>query len=97
MDEIAEKQRTINQLTRRVEELEELLRTARTHSIDRQIVYDIQAQKDLCQRCEEPITERLCVSCYTELFIPPEDSEDETSSLDEEERANSPYSHIIQA
>jgi len=52
MDELAEKQNKINQLTRRVEELEELLRTARTHSIDRQIVYDIQAQKDLCERCE---------------------------------------------
>ena len=99
MDELAEKQRTINQLTRRVEELEELLRTARTHALDQQVAIDINSEKlDLCERCEERITERLCVACYTELFIPPEDSEDETSSIEEEEeRANSPYSHIIQA
>jgi hypothetical protein len=98
MDELAEKQRTINQLTRRVEELEELLRTARTHAIDRQVAIDINSEKlDLCERCEDPITERLCVTCYIELFTPDEDSQDETSSLDEEERANSPYSHIIQA
>ena len=98
MDELAEKQRTINQLTRRVEELEELLRTARTHAIDRQVALDINSQKlDLCERCEDPITERLCVTCYIELFTPDEDSQDETSSLDEEERANSPYSQIIQA
>jgi hypothetical protein len=98
MDELAEKQRTINQLTRRVEELEELLRTARTHAIDRQVALDINSEKlDLCERCEDPITERLCVTCYIELFTPDEDSQDETSSLDEEERANSPYSQIIQA
>jgi hypothetical protein len=98
MDEVAEKQRTINQLTRRVEELEELLRTARTHAIDRQVALDINSQKlDLCERCEDPITERLCVTCYIELFTPDEDSQDETSSLEEEERANSPYSQIIQA
>jgi hypothetical protein len=98
MDEVAEKQRTINQLTRRVEELEELLRTARTHAIDRQVALDINSEKlDLCERCEDPITERLCVTCYIELFTPDEDSQDETSSLDEEERANSPYSQIIQA
>jgi hypothetical protein len=101
MDELSEKQRTINQLTRRVEELEELLRTARTHSIDRQIVYDIQAQKDICERCEERITERLCVGCYTELFIP-EDSEDEEDEEAEDERnashyeINEPASKIIQ-
>lgn len=98
MDELAEKQRTINQLTRRVEELEELLRTARTHAIDRQVAIDINSEKlDLCERCEDPITERLCVTCYIELFTPDEDSQDETSSLEEEERANSPYSQIIQA
>jgi hypothetical protein len=98
MDEVAEKQRTINQLTRRVEELEELLRTARTHAIDRQVALDINSEKlDLCERCEDPITERLCVTCYIELFTPDEDSQDETSSLDEEERANSPYSQIIQS
>jgi len=98
MDELAEKQRTINQLTRRVEELEELLRTARTHAIDRQVALDINSEKlDLCERCEDPITERLCVTCYIELFTPDEDSQDETSSLEEEERANSPYSQIIQA
>jgi hypothetical protein len=98
MDELAEKQRTINQLTRRVEELEELLRTARTHAIDRQVALDINSEKlDLCERCEDPITERLCVTCYIELFTPDEDSQDETSSLDEEERANSPYSQIIQS
>jgi len=98
MDELTEKQNKINQLVRRVEELEEMLRTARTHALDQQVAIDINSEKlDLCERCDERITERLCVSCYTELFIPPEDSEDETSSLDEEERANSPYSHIIQA
>ena len=98
MDELAEKQRTINQLTRRVEELEELLRTARTHALDQQVALDINSEKlDLCERCEDPITERLCVTCYIELFTPDEDSQDETSSLDEEERANSPYSQIIQA
>ena len=98
MDEVAENQRTINQLTRRVEELEELLRTARTHAIDRQVALDINSEKlDLCERCEDPITERLCVTCYIELFTPDEDSQDETSSLDEEERANSPYSQIIQS
>ena len=97
MDELTEKQNKINQLVRRVEELEEMLRTARTHALDQQVAIDIHSQKlDLCERCEERITERLCVACYTELFIPPEDSEDETSSLDEEERASSPYSKIIQ-
>jgi uncharacterized metal-binding protein YceD (DUF177 family) len=98
MDDLVIANNRISQLTQRIETLEELLRTARTHALDQQVAIDIHSQKlDLCERCEERITERLCVACYTELFIPPEDSEDETSSLDEEERANSPYSHIIQA
>ena len=49
MDEIADKQRTINQLTRRVEELEEMLRTARTHALDQQVAIDIHSDKlDRC-------------------------------------------------
>ena len=102
MDELAEKQRTINQLTRRVEELEELLRTARTHALDQQVSIDIQEQKlDLCERCEDRITERLCVTCYLELFTP-EESEDEEDEEAEDERnashyeINEPYSKIIQ-
>ena len=96
MDEIADKQRTINQLTRRVEELEEMLRTSRTHALDQQVAIDIHSQKlDLCERCEERITERLCVACYTELFIPPEDSEEEEE--EEEYEINEPYSQVIQS
>lgn len=92
MDELAEKQNKINQLTRRVEELEEMLRTARTHALDQQVSIDIQSQKlDLCERCEDRITERLCVACYTELFIPPEDSEDEEDEEAEDERNASHY------
>jgi uncharacterized metal-binding protein YceD (DUF177 family) len=101
MDELTVKQNKINQLVRRVEELEELLRTARSHSIDRQIVYDLQAQKDLCERCDERITERLCVTCYTELFIP--ESEDEAFDEEAEDERNAshyefnePASKIIQ-
>lgn len=102
MDDLSIANNRISQLTRRVEELEELLRTARTHSIDRQIVYDIQAQKDLCERCEEPITERLCVSCYTELFIPDESDEEYDEEAEDERNAshyeiNEPYSQIIQS
>jgi uncharacterized metal-binding protein YceD (DUF177 family) len=102
MDELSEKQNKINQLVRRVEELEELLRTARTHALDQQVAIDIHSQKlDLCERCEEPITERLCVACYTELFIP-EDSDEEYDEEAEDERnashyeINEPSSKIIQ-
>lgn len=102
MDEIAEKQRTINQLTQRIEALEDLLRTARTHALDQQVSIDIQSQKfELCERCEERITERLCVTCYLELFTPEESDGEETEEAEDERNAshyeiNEPYSKIIQ-
>jgi hypothetical protein len=104
MDELADKQRTINQLTRRVEELEEMLRTARTHALDQQVAIDINSEKlDLCERCEDRITERLCVTCYLELFTPEEESDGEIDEEAEDERnashyeINEPYSQIIQS
>ena len=103
MDEIADKQRTINQLTRRVEELEEMLRTARTHALDQQVAIDIHSEKlDRCERCEDPITERLCVTCFTELFTPDESDDGEFDEEAEDERNashyefNEPASKIIQ-
>jgi uncharacterized metal-binding protein YceD (DUF177 family) len=102
MDELADKQRTINQLTRRVEELEELLRTARTHALDQQVAIDIHSEKlDRCERCEDPITERLCVTCFTELFTPDESDGEFDEEAEDERNAshyefNEPASKIIQ-
>jgi len=113
MDELTLAQNKINQLTRRVEELEELIRTARDHALTQQITLDnleqFNSNQNFCDRCEELITERLCVTCYLELFTPEEEdeeydevAEDERNAshyeiVDSVTRPNSPFSKIIQA
>jgi len=98
MDELSIAQSKINQLTRRVEELEELVRTARSHSLEQQIIIDNLEQsntnQNFCDRCEERLDERLCFNCYDELITQEED--EAAYDSDDDTRPNSPYSKIIQ-
>jgi hypothetical protein len=96
MDEVSILQARINQLTRRVEEVEELLRQAREHAIDQQVRYDLLEQdatnRCFCQKCEEYLRERFCADCYAEMVS--ENEDDELSGDDTQ--PNSPSSKIIQ-
>lgn len=88
MDELSIAQAKINQLTRRIEELEQILHEARLHALDQQTEYDLLEQestnKCFCEKCEEYLRERYCSSCYAEMI-----SDDDT-------QPNSPASRIIQ-
>ena len=96
MDDLSIAQAKINQLTRRIEELEEILREARLHALDQQTEYDLLEQestnKCFCQKCEEYLHERFCAACYAEMVS--ENEDDELS--DEDAKPNSPSSKIIQ-
>lgn len=96
MDELSIAQAKINQLTRRIEELEEILREARLHALDQQTQYDLLEQdatnRCFCQKCEEYLHERFCADCYAEMV-----SENEDDQLsDDDTQPNSPSSKIIQ-
>jgi hypothetical protein len=96
MDELSIAQGKINQLTRRIEELEELLRQAREHALDQQTQYDLLEQdatnRCFCEKCEEYLHERYCADCYAEMVS--ENEDDEMS--DDDTQPNSPASKIIQ-
>ncbi len=96
MDEVSILQGRLNQLTRRVEELEELLRVAREHALDQQTQYDLLEQdatnRCFCEKCEEYLHERYCADCYAEMVS--ENEDDELS--DDDTQPNSPASKIIQ-
>ena len=96
MDEVSILQGRLNQLTRRVEEMEELLRQAREHALDQQTQYDLLEQdatnRCFCQKCEEYLHERFCADCYAEMVS--ENEDDELS--DDDTQPNSPSSKIIQ-
>jgi hypothetical protein len=96
MDEVSIIQGRLNQLTRRVEELEELLRQAREHALDQQTQYDLLEQdatnRCFCEKCEEYLHERYCADCYAEMVS--ENEDDELS--DDDTQPNSPSSKIIQ-
>jgi len=96
MDEVSILQGRLNQLTRRVEELEELLREAREHALDQQTQYDLLEQdatnRCFCEKCEEYLHERYCADCYAEMVS--ENEDDELS--DDDTQPNSPSSKIIQ-
>lgn len=96
MDEVSILQSRINQLTRRVEEVEELLRQAREHALDQQTQYDLLEQdatnRCFCEKCEEYLRERFCADCYAEMVS--ENEDDELS--DDDTQPNSPSSKIIQ-
>jgi hypothetical protein len=96
MDELSLAQGKINQLTRRIEELEELLREAREHALDQQTQYDLLEQdatnRCFCEKCEEYLHERYCADCYAEMVS--ENEDDELS--DDDTQPNSPSSKIIQ-
>jgi len=96
MDELSLAQGKINQLTRRIEELEELLRQAREHALDQQTQYDLLEQdatnRCFCEKCEEYLHERYCADCYAEMVS--ENEDDEMS--DDDTQPNSPASKIIQ-
>ena len=98
MDELSIAQGKINQLTRRIEELEEILREARLHALDQQTEYDLLEQestnKCFCQKCEEYLHERYCSACYAEMVSENEDEDSESESDDTQ--PNSPSSKIIQ-
>lgn len=98
MDELSIAQGKINQLTRRIEELEEILREARLHALDQQTEYDLLEQestnKCFCQKCEEYLHERYCADCYAEMVSENEDEDSE--SEDDDTQPNSPSSRIIQ-
>lgn len=78
MDDLSIAQGKINQLTRRIEELEELLRVARLHAIDQQVKYDLLEQassnKNFCQKCEELLEEHYCFACYDEMMTEEEEA-----------------------
>jgi hypothetical protein len=99
MDEVSVLQARINQLTRRLEEVEELLRVAREHALDQQTQYDLLEQdatnRCFCEKCEEYIRERYCADCYAEMVSENEDDDSESED-DEEIQPNSPSSKIIQ-
>ena len=96
MDDLSIAQAKINQLTRRVEELEEILREARLHALDQQTQYDLLEQdttnRCFCEKCEEYLHERFCADCYAEMVS--ENEDDELS--DDDTQPNSPSSRIIQ-
>lgn len=96
MDELSLAQAKINQLTRRIEELEEILREAREHALDQQTQYDLLEQdatnRCFCEKCEEYLHERFCADCYAEMVS--ENEDDELS--DDDTQPNSPSSKIIQ-
>ena len=96
MDELSLAQGKINQLTRRIEELEEILREAREHALDQQTQYDLLEQdatnRCFCEKCEEYLHERYCADCYAEMVS--ENEDDELS--DDDTQPNSPSSKIIQ-
>ena len=96
MDDLSIAQAKINQLTRRIEELEEILRQAREHALDQQTQYDLLEQDStnrcFCEKCEEYLHERFCADCYAEMV-----SENEDDDLsDDDTQPNSPSSKIIQ-
>ena len=96
MDDLSIAQTKINQLTRRIEELEEVLREARLHALDQQPQYDLLEQdttnRCFCEKCEEYLHERFCADCYAEMVS--ENEDDELS--DDDTQPNSPSSRIIQ-
>ena len=96
MDDLSIAQAKINQLTRRIEELEEILREAREHALDQQTQYDLLEQdttnRCFCEKCEEYLHERFCADCYAEMVS--ENEDDELS--DDDTQPNSPSSRIIQ-
>ena len=96
MDDLSIAQAKINQLTRRIEELEEILREAREHALDQQTQYDLLEQDStnrcFCEKCEEYLHERFCADCYAEMVS--ENEDDELS--DDDTQPNSPSSRIIQ-
>ena len=96
MDDLSIAQAKINQLTRRIEELEEILREARLHALDQQTQYDLLEQDStnrcFCEKCEEYLHERFCADCYAEMVS--ENEDDELS--DDDTQPNSPSSKIIQ-
>jgi methionyl-tRNA synthetase len=96
MDELSLAQGKINQLTRRIEELEEILRVAREHALDQQTQNDLLEQdatnRCFCEKCEEYLHERYCADCYAEMVS--ENEDDELS--DDDTQPNSPSSKIIQ-
>jgi hypothetical protein len=96
MDELSIAQGKINQLTRRIEELEEIIRVAREHALDQQTQNDLLEQdatnRCFCQKCEEYLHERYCADCYAEMVS--ENEDDELS--DDDTQPNSPSSKIIQ-
>ena len=96
MDDLSIAQAKINQLTRRIEELEEILRVAREHALDQQTQNDLLEQdatnRCFCQKCEEYLHERYCADCYAEMVS--ENEDDELS--DDDTQPNSPSSKIIQ-
>jgi methionyl-tRNA synthetase len=96
MDELSIAQAKINQLTRRIEELEEILRVAREHALDQQTQNDLLEQdatnRCFCEKCEEYLHERYCADCYAEMVS--ENEDDELS--DDDTQPNSPASKIIQ-
>ena len=96
MDDLSIAQAKINQLTRRIEELEEILRQAREHALDQQTQYDLLEQDStnrcFCEKCEEYLHERFCADCYAEMVS--ENEDDELS--DDYTQPNSPSSKIIQ-
>jgi len=96
MDDLSIAQAKINQLTRRIEELEEIVRVAREHALDQQTQNDLLEQdatnRCFCEKCEEYLHERYCADCYAEMVS--ENEDDEMS--DDDTQPNSPASKIIQ-
>jgi len=96
MDDLSIAQAKINQLTRRIEELEEIIRVARDHALDQQTQNDLLEQdatnRCFCEKCEEYLHERYCADCYAEMVS--ENEDDEMS--DDDTQPNSPASKIIQ-
>jgi len=96
MDDLSIAQAKINQLTRRIEELEEIIRVAREHALDQQTQNDLLEQdatnRCFCEKCEEYLHERYCADCYAEMVS--ENEDDELS--DDDTQPNSPASKIIQ-
>ena len=96
MDDLSIAQAKINQLTRRIEELEEIVRVAREHALDQQTQNDLLEQdatnRCFCEKCEEYLHERYCADCYAEMVS--ENEDDELS--DDDTQPNSPASKIIQ-
>lgn len=96
MDDLSIAQAKINQLTRRIEELEEIVRVAREHALDQQTQNDLLEQdatnRCFCEKCEEYLHERYCADCYAEMVS--ENEDDEMS--DDDTKPNSPASKIIQ-